>query len=81
MRLDPCCIDNVDYFNSTCFQEIGNQSAMTTPPNRFRAHDRSRSNSPGKSASRTDSSGGEIDKSIYAFAKLLGLHVIGVTTK
>ena len=70
MRLGPCCIDNVDHFNSPRFQKVGNQRAMTTPPNRFRAHDRSRSNFPGK-----------IDKSIYAFAKFLGLHVIGVTTK
>ncbi len=81
MRLSLCCIDNVNHFNSARFQEIGNQRAMTTPPNRLRAHDRGRSNFPGKSASRTDSSGGEIDKSINAFAKFFRLHVIGVTAE
>ena len=70
MRLSLCCIDNVDHFNFSGFQKIGNQSAMTTPPDRFRAHDRSRANFPGK-----------IDKSINAFAKFFRLHVIGVTAE
>ena len=70
MRLSLCCIDNVNHFNSARFQEIGNQRAMTTPPNRFRTHDRSRSNCPGK-----------IDKSINAFAKFFRLHVISVTAE
>src|SRR6266446_4312673 len=47
----------------------------------LRRTDRRRSNFPGKSASRTDSFGGEIEKSINAFAKFFRLHVIGVTAE
>jgi len=70
VRLSLCCIDNVDHFGSARFQKIGNQRAMTTPPQRFRTHDRSRSNLLRKT-----------DKSIYAFAKFFRLHVIGVTAE
>src|SRR2546429_8774342 len=64
------CIENVKHIDALRFQVIRNQRAMTTPPNRFCAHDHSR---PGFVS--------KIDKSFYAFAKFLGLHVIGVTAE
>ena len=70
MRLRFLPVDDVRDFNAARFQEIRNQSAMTAPPNRFRAHERSWSNFVRK-----------IDKAIDAFAKLFSLHVIGVTAE
>ncbi len=70
MRLGFVYIENVNHIDVVRFQVIGNQGAMTTPPNRFRTHDRGR---PGLVC--------KIDKSFYAFAKFLGFHVIGVTAE
>src|SRR5438876_12446451 len=57
MRLGFIRVDDMHHFDTTNFQEVGNQCAMTTPPNSFRAHE----------------GGGaglfcELDKAIYAFA-------------
>ena len=70
MRLGLLFVKDMRHFNAAPFQEIRNQSAMTAPPDRFRAHKRGRSNFVRK-----------IDKAIDAFAKLFGLHVIGVTAE
>ena len=51
-------------------QRIGNQGAMATPPDCFRAHDHG---GPGFTS--------ESEKTLDTFLKLLCLHVIGVTAK
>ena len=70
MRLGLLCVKDMRHFDAACFQKIRNQSPMTAPPDRFRAHERSWSDFARK-----------IDNSIDAFAKSFGLHVIGVTAK
>src|SRR6476646_4811104 len=42
MRLGRGGIENMRDFDTPHLQEIGNQTTMTTPPNRFCAHNRSR---------------------------------------
>ena len=81
MRLGLLFVKDMRHFDAAHFQEIRNQSAMTAPPDRFRAHERSWPNFVRKSANRTDSSCGEMEKAIDAFAKLFCLHVIGVTAE
>ena len=70
MRLSLVCIENVQDLDRAHFQKVGNQGAMTAPPDRFCAHDRS-----GYGA------GSKIEKALNTFAELLCLHVIGITTK
>jgi len=70
MRLRFVCIDNVHHFDAARFQIIRDERAMTTPPNRFCAHDRGR-----------PSLASESEKALDAFVELLCLHVIGVAAK
>ena len=63
------------------FEIIGNQGPMTTPPNGFRAHDGGRPGRVGKSASRTDSSYGEIEKPGDPVTKFFRLYVIGIAAE
>ena len=70
MRFGFLCIDNVCDFRAAHLQEIGNQGAMATPPDCFRAHDHG---GPGFTS--------ESEKTLDTFLKLLCLHVIGVTAK
>lgn len=70
MELGLVCVDNVHNFDTVCFQVIGNQRAMATPPNRFRAHDRGRTEFVRK-----------IEETFNASAKFFGFHVIGITAK
>ncbi len=70
MRLSLFCIENVHNLNTACFQVIGNQRAVTAPPNRFCTHDRGRSYLVRK-----------IEKALNASAKFFGFHVIGITAK
>ena len=70
MRIALVCVDNMHDLDAARFQVIGNQGAMTTPPKRFRAHNRSLSGIVCK-----------IDKSIRTFAKFFRLHVIGIAAK
>lgn len=70
MRFGLVLIENVDHLGAACFQKIGDERAMTAPPNCFCAHDR-----------RWPDLFGEIDKSLHAHAKFLRLHVIGITAE
>ena len=70
MRLGLVCADNMNDLDAARFQMIGNQRAMTTPPNRFRAHNRRRPHFARK-----------IDKTVDAFLKFSRFHVIGITAK
>ncbi len=70
MRLGLLFVKDMRNFNAAHFQEIRNQSAMTAPPDRFRAHERRWSDFVRK-----------IDKAIDAFTKPFCLHVIGVTAE
>jgi len=70
MRLGLFCVDDVHNLDTAYFQVIGNQRAMATPPNRFRAHDGSRSELVRK-----------IKKTFNSSAKFFGFHVIGITAK
>src|SRR5438874_13345463 len=67
MQLGFVCVHDVQNLDATRSKVIRNQPAMTTPPDRLRAHDRSR---PGFAT--------EIDKSSHTFSKFFCLHVIGV---
>ena len=75
MRLGLLFVKDMRHFDAAHFQEIRNQSAMTAPPDRFRAHERSWPNFVRKSANRTDSSCGEMDKAIDAFLEVFGIDV------
>ena len=70
MRLGFVCIHDVPDLDAVRFQVIRNERAVTTPPDGFRAHDRSRSGI-----------GSKIEKALNTFTELFCLHVIGVTTK
>ena len=70
MRLDLLFIEDVCHLDAARFQIIRNESAMTTPPDCFRAHDRSRPNLVRK-----------IDKSLDAPEKFIRFHVIGVSAE
>ena len=70
MRLCFVRIENMGDFHAAGFQVIGNESTVTTPPHRFRAHDRSR---PGFAS--------ESEKVLDAILELLCLHVIGIPAK
>src|SRR6266480_5278658 len=70
MRLGFLFIENVNDFNTARFEIIRNERAMTTPPDRFRAHDRG-----------CPRFLREIDKSRDAVATIFRLHVIGVATE
>ena len=70
MQLGLVFIDNVHNLDTVCFRVIGNQRAMATPPNRFRAHNRGRTEFVRK-----------IEKAFDASAKFFGFHVIGITAK
>ena len=81
MRLGFSSVENVNDVNAARLEIIGNQRPMTTPPNGFRAHDGGRSGLVGKSASRTDSSCGEIEKPGDPVTKFFRLHVIGIAAE
>ncbi len=70
MRFGFVCVENVHDFNTACFQKIGNQRAVTAPPNRFCAHDRSRPHLVRN-----------VEKPFSACAKFFGFHVIGISAK
>jgi hypothetical protein len=70
MRLGLCKIDNVRDFDAARFQEIGNKRAMTAPPNRFRAHDRSGPSLASKS-----------EKALNNYMEFFGLNLIVLTAK
>ena len=70
MRLGFACIEDVHHFDATRLQIIGDERAMTTPPHRFCAHDRSRSGVAS-----------EIEKALDPLLELLCFHVIRVTAK
>ena len=70
MRLSLFGIENVHNLNTACFQVIGNQRAVTAPPNRFCTHDRSRPHLVRN-----------VEKTFNACAKFFGFHVIGISAK
>ena len=70
MRLGFVYIHDVPDLDAVRFQVIGNERAVATPPDGFRAHDRSWSGI-----------GSKIEKALNTFAELVCFHVIGVTSK
>ena len=70
MQLSFVCIEDVYHLNAVRLKVIRNQRPMTTPPDRFCAHDR-----------RWSDVGSEVEKTLNVFAELLCLHVIGITAK
>ena len=70
MGLSFICIEDVHHLDTVRFKIVGNQRPMTTPPDRFCAHDGSRSGVDRK-----------IEKALKTFVELFCLHVIGVTPK
>ena len=70
MRLGFDCIHDVHHLYAPCFKVIGNQRPMTTPPDRFRAHDRS-----------WTGVGSAIEKMLNTIVERFGLHVVGITAK
>ena len=81
MRLGFSSVENVNDFNAAGLEIIRNQRPMTTPPNGFRAHNGGRPGRLGKSASRTDSSYGEIEKPGDPVLKFFRLYVIGIAAE
>ncbi len=70
MHLRFLRIENMHNLDAARFQKIRDKPTMTAPPNRFRAHDCRRT-----FALR------DFEKPIDPFAKVAGLHVIGVTAE
>src|SRR5436190_21666975 len=87
MRLDFVFAENVHHFRSPRFQVIRNKRAMTTLPNRFRAHDSRAPRSDGFPAVTLISTAAQAfvpckgKQSLDSFLELLRLHVIGITSE
>src|SRR5215468_10936813 len=70
MRLDFVCAENVQHFETVCFQVIRDKRPMATPPDCFRAND----------SGRTDLSC-NLEQPCDSVLELLRLHVIGVPSE